>query len=391
MNRPVKVLQIAATDITVAKILLPLIDRQRADGYEVEIACTHEKYAQDLLKNGYIVHQIPFSRKIVSIKHLIAFLALLRLIWKEEYDIVHVHTPIASMLGRIASKIARTPIVIYTVHGFYFHEHMNTGLKKSLIFIEKLMGRCFTDALFVVSGEDYEIAIKNAIKNKEQTLLLNSIGVNVEKFSDVRLDKDIKHELGIDKDDLLVGFIGRIVREKGLIELALAMRQVVERIPSARLIIIGDTLNSDRDSATKSKIISIIQENKLGGNVTLTGFREDIPELLSVLNLFVLPSYREGMPVTILEAMASGLPVVATNIRGSREEVVDGVTGSLVPVRDVDALAKSITEILLDPEKARKLGDLGRKRVLENFNEEKILNKQADFYKKIVQERLVDS
>ena len=155
-------------------------------------------------------------------------------------------------------------------------------------------------------------------------------------------------------------------------------------MPSVKLLIAGDTLGSDRDKGTKEKIKNIIAKNNLKGNVIFAGLRNDMPRIYALLDVFVLPSHREGMPRSILEAMASAKPVVATDIRGSREEVARGVTGKIVPVGEVNPLAGAISEILLDKKLAVKMGEAGRKRVEAEFNEEMVLDKEIEVYKRLV-------
>ncbi|MEW6498845.1 MAG: glycosyltransferase, partial [Cyanobacteriota bacterium] len=192
--------------------------------------------------------------------------------------------------------------------------------------------------------------------------------------------------LNIGNGDAVVGFIGRIVEEKGILELIEAFIGVIERIPNAKLLVIGETLMSERDQQVKVKIKELIETGKVKDSIIFTGYRRDIPELLSVMDVFVLPSWREGMPMTIIEAMASGKPVVATRIRGSREEVVDGETGILIPVRDSNNLTEAIVKILSDSKLARTMGENGRKRATELYSRNITIKKQLAIYRRVMQD-----
>jgi len=194
----------------------------------------------------------------------------------------------------------------------------------------------------------------------------------------------LRARLGFTPKNRVIGFVGRLVREKGVVELFEAMARVATQFPEARLLVVGDTLKSDRDTQTIARLNRIITSERLDDVVRFTGFRDDIPDLLAIMDVFVLPSHREGMPRTILEAMAAGKPVVATNIRGCREEVVDEVTGLLVPVCDPEALAEAILRLLRDEELARRIGEAGRKRVQEEFDEADVLRRQVDAYQKLL-------
>ena len=386
MSRKIKVLQLAAVDTTVKKLLLPLINRLIQEGYEVHIACSPGGYLQELREEGYMTHPISIARRISPLSNLTSLCRLYRLMRRERFDIVHVHTPVAAALGRVAAKFARVPIIIYTAHGFYFHELMSLWRRRLIIWVEKFLGKCCTDMLFTQSAEDLQTAIHEKIITPDSAIWISN-GVDLRVFN-ILTKRDLREELGLRFKDKVVGFIGRLVREKGIEDLLEAMGQVAKEIPEVKLLVVGDTLESDRDRQATERLYQLIQRNNLEDRIKFTGFREDIPELLSIMDLFVLPSYREGMPRTILEAMATGKPVVATNIRGCREEVVDGVTGLLVPVKDPEALAQAIVKVLSDGKLAQQMGQAGRKRVEKEFDERLVLERQLKVYKQLVAQYL---
>ena len=385
MNRRIKVLQLAAIDVTMKFLLLPLIDCLIEEDYEVHVACSPGQHLRELEDRGYSVHPIPIARRISPFSNLTSLWRLYRLIRHERFDIVHVHTPVAAVLGRVAAKLARVPVIVYTAHGFYFHELMAPWKRRLIIWVEKVLGRCCTDMLFTQSSEDRETAIRKGIANERKIIWIGN-GVDTAVFV-VESDPAVRAELGLSPDDRVVGFVGRLVREKGVEELFEAMGQVIKEIPEAKLLVVGDTLASDRDRRTTERLQELIQRNNLEAAIKLTGFREDIPELLAIMDLFVLPSHREGMPRSILEAMAAGKPVVATNIRGCREEVVHGETGYLVPVRDPDKLAEVVIGILSDRMLAKRMGKAGRQRAVAFFDEAQVLEKQLGAYRELIQQK----
>jgi glycosyltransferase involved in cell wall biosynthesis len=148
------------------------------------------------------------------------------------------------------------------------------------------------------------------------------------------------------------------------------------------LIVIGGQLSTERD-AFQDKLVDFIADQGLESHVTFTGFRSDVPELLGLLDLFVLPSYREGLPRSLLEAMAMELPAVATNIRGCREAVVDEVTGLLVATKDAPELAKAARSVLADPDLARRFGKAGRERVISTFDERFVFARLEKYYREL--------
>jgi len=380
VEKKIKVLQVAAVDLTVKFLLLPLIDGLIKEGFEVHIVCSPGKYSDELKELGYVIHPVKIPRRIAPLSNFVSFLALLRLMHRERYQIVHVHTPVAAALGRLAAKIARIPVVIYTAHGFYFHDLMPWWKRRPILWIEKALGKCCTDFIFTQSAEDRETAVKEKIKLPDKVIWIGN-GVDPKRF-ETPCAEGLRSELGLRSNDKVVGFIGRLVREKGVEELFQAVGRVKKVFPETKLLVVGDTLESERDRRATKILRQIMEAEGLVDTVIFAGFREDIPELLSLMDVFVLPSHREGMPRTVLEAMAAAKPVIATDIRGCREEVIDGVTGFLIPIRSPEALAEAIIKILSDAELAHKMGQAGRKRVIEEFDEKIIINRQLEIYRR---------
>jgi glycosyltransferase involved in cell wall biosynthesis len=187
------------------------------------------------------------------------------------------------------------------------------------------------------------------------------------------------------EDEQIICFIGRLVREKGILELMEAFEKIIEENDQVKLMIVGDAA-SDRDQETKKILKELLEKEKFRDKIIMTGYRKDIPALIALSDLFVLPSHREGMPRSIIEAMMMAKPVVATNIRGCREEVVDSRTGYLVPVEAPAELAAKISKILSDAELKETMGQAGRKRALELYDEDKVIERQLE-----VLDRLLDN
>jgi glycosyltransferase involved in cell wall biosynthesis len=377
-----KICQLCAVDFTLKVFLIPLVDYQLKNGEQVISVCSEGEYVNLLQKEGYKIHPINISRSFNLIKHLYSIYQLVAFFNREKFDIVHVHTPIASILGRIAAKISRVPTVVYTAHGFYFHEDMSPIKKSFFVFLERFSG-LFTDLLFTQSYEDSIYAAKHSIVSKQNIFAIGN-GVDPRKFNPNQIDTSVnlREEFSIDDDAFLVGMIARQVKEKGILEFIETAIKLSHSYDNINFIIIGDRLTSDHNDDVTEKLTHA--QSLLGNKLIITGMRSDIPQLLSVMNLFVLPSWREGMPRTIIEAMMMGLPVVATNIRGSREEVVDGLTGILVPVRDFHSLSKAIEALLLNKELSIMMGKEGRKRALDLYDENNIVKLQHDIINKYI-------
>jgi len=374
VSQPLKILELAAVGSTVRFLLLPLIERLVREGFEVHAAATPGPHLEFVAETGVRIHGAPISRQVVTWRHLPTLIRLIRLMRRERFDLVHVHTPVAAALGRVAAKLARVPIVVYTAHGFYFHDRMPSWQRGAIIWVERLLGRACTDLLFTQSEEDRRSAISERIVPADRAIWIGN-GVDVESVE--RADAaNLDREFGARPEQPVIGFVGRIVREKGIVELVRAMRLVLDEQPNAILLVVGDTLESERDHETSRILRHEIQAHGMTKSIKFAGFRQDVPGLLQAMDIFVLPSYREGMPRSILEAMAAGVPVVATNIRGCREEIVDGETGYLVPVGDERALAEAILRVLSSPERREALGKAGHARASNKFREIDVLDRQ---------------
>jgi glycosyltransferase involved in cell wall biosynthesis len=379
MNK-LKVLQLCAVDFTVKNLLLPLVNKMSNEGFEVHILCSDGPEVKGLRARGYQIKTVDILRSISPLSHFISFIKIVRYMREEHFDIVHVHTPIASILGRIAARVARVHLIIYTAHGFYFHDDMPVWKRKIIIIIEKLVGRLCTDLIFTQSHEDMQTAIKEGIIDKKRVYHIGN-GVDIEKFKlgNIAVHADQKKkEFSITSSDKVIGFIGRIVKEKGIIDLILAFKNIANELPNVKLLLIGDNRAKDRDLTAKNEILTLVDKYGLQEKIIFAGHRTDINELLMIMDVFVLPSYREGMPRSIIEAMVIGKPVVATNIRGCREEVIDGDTGSLVPVRNPARLSEAILNILKNEKIANQMARNGKIRAYQEFDEEKVLQKQVN-------------
>lgn len=380
-----RLLMVAAAPITFEKLLYNLIERLTETGYSVDLCCGEGEYLQELVDKGYKVIVVPFRRAWFSLKHIIALITLYRILKKGDYDIVHFHTPIVSAIGRIAARMAKVRVILYTAHGFYFHEDMWPIIYKIFIFIEKVLAKYATDWLFLQSREDEFTAISNSFMKDRRRIIWIGNGVEPHKFITCKKEEKCLANKN-DAHSAVFGFIGRVVREKGILELIEAFSLVITQYESARLMIIGGTLESDRDKSTAKKAMKLIKKHNLIDRIDFLGFRDDIPQLLSAIDIFVLPSYREGMPRSIIEAMMSGKPVIATNIRGCREEVVHGETGLLVSPKNVEELAEAMKYLASNPDLAREMGRKGRERAIELFDESYVLERQLAIYRKIVGE-----
>ncbi|AOW50198.1 glycosyltransferase family 4 protein [Acetobacter ascendens] len=359
-----KILEITNVDFSLTHFLLPLMRELRAEGHEVIGVCADGPLLQHPRSEGFRVETLPFARSFSVPAQLRAFWALVRLIKKEKPDLVHAHMPISGILARVAAKLCGVPRIAYTCHGFLFNQPGSRLRRGLALMLEILCGR-MTDVYLTVSHEEAQDAKRLHIHSHPVAI---GNGRDPARFHpDAQARTRIRAELGTSTQTPVIIVVSRLVRHKGYPELLAAM----ERVPEAELWIVGERLASDHGAnmdeyLTKARAV-------LGPRLKCLGYRADIPALLAAADIFVLPSHFEGLPMSIIEAMLCGLPVVATNIRGSREQVVPRETGLLVPPGTIAELAKTLTTLVQNPALCQRMGDAGLKRALRLFDEKTIL------------------
>lgn len=378
-----KIVQLAAVDVAFETQLVRLNEECKLKGYEVHCISSPGKYSGKLEGMGYFFHPVKIDRKISPVKNVKSILDIAKILKKVKPDIVHVHSPIASVLGRIAAKLAGVPVVIYTAHGFYFHEGMSSKKYKLFYNIEKYVGKIFTDYIFTQSVEDFEVA-KNGkfLSNKNRNNYLHiSNGIDIDNiFNYAKINEknivDLKNKYKINDDDKIITFIGRLVQEKGILDLLEGFEKVESS--NAKLVIIGETFEHERDLKTKETLNKYIDNN----NIIFTGKLSSvkIAEILYLSDIFCLPSYREGMPRSIIEAMTMKNAIIATNIRGSREEVIHNETGYLIDTHSPNQITESINKLLNDSELLNKFKEKGYQRALELYDETKVVEKELEIF-----------
>lgn len=366
-----KVCQLCAVDFTLDKFLLPLVDGMAAQGWEVVSVCSDGPAIPRLRQSGYAIQTVAIPRSLNPFRLIGPIWRLWRLFRRQRFDLVHAHTPVAALIGRIAARLAGVPIIVYTAHGFYFHDEMPSWKRRLFLEMERF-GALFTDLLFTQSSEDAQTAVAERLVPRERVFAIGN-GVDPERFApDLRRSRDtVRAELGLPPGVPVIGMVGRLVAEKGVREFLAAAETLAADFPQVHFLLVGERLESDHADPVDDALAHA--KTGLGARLVLPGMRKDIPDLMGAMDIFCLPSYREGMPRTIIEAMMSGLPVVATDIRGSREEVVANETGLLVPTRDAAALARAFARMLEAPEETRAMGEAGRRRALQLYDERKVV------------------
>lgn len=336
------------------------------------------------------VRAVEMTRRITPLRDLGAVYRLRRAFAEIRPSIVHSHTPKGGLLGMIAAAIERVPVRVYHMRGLPFVTAR--GVKRGILVQSEKIACALAHQVLCNSHSMRRIAIDEGICPEDKIkVLLGGSGNGVDatgRFDPGAIpegaDREVREELGIPMDSRVVGFVGRLVREKGIGELEEAWRLLRFDHPEAHLLLVGPFETQDPVSG---RAVERLQEDP---RVHLMGMDWDTPRLYAAMDLVALPTYREGFPNVPLEAAAMRLPVVATRVCGCVDAVVDGVTGTLVPARDSEALATAIRRYLEDPELRRRHGEAGRRRVLEEFRPEAIWSALLDEYSRMLRIRKVD-
>jgi len=372
-NRKIRVFQVLVGGDWAggAAVVHPLVRRLIQEGYDVWVLCLTDEVSRRFEEIGANIIRSRHWKREINFSDLFAFLELFRLCRRYKFDIVHAHTSKGGFLGRIAAGLAGTPVVIYTVHGFTFNELSPRLTKAFYTFLERLAAP-FGDLIIAVAEEHRQRAINRRMIKPDKIITIRN-GIDVSRFSDTGDRNAKRDELPCPSDSLLVGCVGRLVPSKGPEYLVRAIPLVVQRYPKTHFLFVGD-------GSQKSKLVSLSNDLGVDGHCDFLGFRRDVPELLASFDIFVLPSPREGLSIALLEAMASGLPVVATNVSGNREPIDSDVDGILVNPLDSTALAEGINALIRDRTRARAMGERARQKVEEFFSEEAMIERTLEVY-----------
>jgi len=380
-RKTVSVLHLAAADNMIFPILRDQLRYLRAAGFLVHTASIDGPLGRRIQEDGFPWTPLPLTREMAPLSDWRALRFIERFCRQRGFLIVHTHTPKGNVIGQWAARRAGVPIVLQTLHGFYFHERMPWFARRKWIWIERFSAR-HSSHILCQNPEDVETAVREGIATPAQLTCLGN-GIDIEHFhpagpGDPRRAR-VRQELRIPAEDLVVGLVGRFVAEKGFPEFLAAAERIALR-GGVHFLAIGHRLASERAGETWSPPLS----GSLKDRLTVLHDRDDMADLYAAMDLHVLPSHREGFPRALMEGAATGLPQVATNIRGCRQTIEDGQTGFLVEVGDTGALAGRIERLLSDPALRASFGRATRAKALAEFDQRRVFEKVKACYERLI-------
>ena len=352
----------------------PFLNEYNKRGVDVSIVCNmSSEYEKQLKEEFPFVHTypIPFPRGINLLGSLQSVGRLTKLFKSEKFDMVQYSTPNASMYAAVAAKIAKIPVRLYCQWGMvYVTMH---GIKRTVFkFIERLVCSISTQVQPDSIG-NLEFCRGEGFYDKKKSLVIwngSAKGLDMAAFDLSKKEeyaKEIKEKYSISKDDIVVGFVGRLGREKGCNELFTAFKRIKEQYPNLKLLFVGpiekeDTIETD-----------ILEYFRNCGDIIKTDRVSNVEKYISAMDIFVLPSYREGYGMSVIEASAMGVPVIVTEYPGPSSAIEDGVTGISVPIKDSYALEKAIVQLLEDSVKRIEMGNAGREFAEQKFEQKEFI------------------
>ncbi|MCW8088386.1 glycosyltransferase family 4 protein [Sabulicella glaciei] len=364
-----KVAQVTNVDFSLRHFLLPLMRGARARGHEVVGICAEGPLLDLPRAEGFRILTPPLARSLDPRAQWRALRELRAVMAAERFDLVHAHMPISGLLARVAARSLGVPRVAYTSHGFLFNQPGPLWRRGLSLGMEWLGGR-LSDTFLTVSEEEARDA-RRLLIHRNATATGN--GRDPALFHpDAATRAALRAELGVGEADCVVLAVSRLVRHKGWPELL----EAAAAVPGLHLWTIGERLASDHGEDMAPHFRRA--EAAMGARLRRLGYRHDVARFLQAADIFCLPSHFEGLPMSVIEAMLSGLPIVTTDIKGCRELVRDGGTGLLVPPRDTARLEAALARLAADPVERRAMGEAGRLRALDRFTEARVVERTLD-------------
>lgn len=365
------------------------LDYIKQHGYDVSVVAspgdTFERMVEELSVRGYA---IPMKREISPWRDIVALFRLWRLFRLERPHIVHGHTPKAGLLSMLAAALAGVPVRIYHLHGLRFETAK--GLKRLVLKLTEWLACFLAHKVIAVSPSVAQAVVKEGMCAQAKiSVLANGSGNGVDaknRFNPKLIESSVRTRLRqqyrIPDDAVVLGFVGRLVKDKGIVELVDAWRIISAKHSNLHLVVVGGFESGDPVPEGVRKVL------ETGERIHLTGRVSNMPEVYRMIDVLLLPTYREGLPNVLLEAAAMEKPVVATRVTGCVDAVLDGITGLLVPARDAGALAEAALTYIENPELRLNHGRAGRKWVLKQFVPEIIWDELRKEYDRLVSERV---
>lgn len=382
-SRPIRVLEVMEATIGGTKRhLLAMVRGLDRSTFDVEVAAPEVRseafddvsFTTEVQAAGIKQHFIAMRREIAPLSDASCFSQLFALMVHGRYDLVHTHSSKAGILGRFAARLAGVPVIVHTPHGFYFL-NQKAGPKQSFYLqLERLAGYA-TDRLIALSPTELSEAVDNSIIRPDKVALIEN-GIELPKPPDTAVLENLRSSIAPGAQQL-VCTVARFTPQKGPFDFVRMAGVLLQTVPGVQLVWCGD-------GELRAEVEKLAQEVGVANRLHFLGYRTDVLDIMAAADIFVLTSHWEGLPYTVLDAMALGKPVVATAAVGTRDIVQDGITGLLTPVGDPRAAAQAIARLLTAPQEAHSMGVAGKQLVLRRYSQDAMVKRTGQLYLDLV-------
>jgi glycosyltransferase involved in cell wall biosynthesis len=380
------VLVITTIPDTLAAFFVPQLRSLDEVGFDVHVVSSPGPALDGLpLGEGVTRHGIPIERQPHVFRDVVSLWRLFRLMRRIRPHVVHAHTPKAGLAGMAAAFLAGIPVRLYTVHGLPLLTR--NGWRRHVLETAERTSAALATQCYTVSESVGELLIQHELCPASKLTILGSGscgGVDVDRFRPGNCGLDVRRSQGIPDDALVLTFVGRLARDKGIAILAKAWPEIAQEIPELHLLLAGE--EDDSDPVPEAALQGLREHPRV--HFTGTVSSGHMPAVYAASDICILPSFREGLPQTALEAAAAGVPMISTRVSGVVSAVVDGVTGILVPPREVGPLKKAVCQLARGSEQRKRLGEAARNRVVAQFSQDHVNRLWTAEYLKLVAESM---
>ena len=381
-SRGARIVYITTVPLSARTLLRGQLRYLRERGFDVILVCSPGEGLEAFARSeGVRSFTVPMRRDISPLRDLTSLWRLFRLLRKLRPDIVNASTPKASLLGTLAAWLARVPVRVYTLRGLRLETV--TGPKRHLLALTERLTAACASRIVCVSDGLRRVCVEMNLVSEAKSLVLgkgSSNGIDAERFmtTDAMLEdsRNLRDRLGIPGNAPVIGFVGRLTRDKGIVDLLDAYEEILQGFPETRLLLLGGFEDEDPIPTSYRRRLESHPQ------VVLAGFTPDTAPFYHLMDLLIFPSYREGFPNVVLEAAVAGVPTLGFRATGMTDAVVDGVTGTLVPSGDTGTLAGACARLLEDPASREALGAAARDRARRDYASERVWSAWLEFYER---------
>ncbi|MEE0265482.1 MAG: glycosyltransferase family 4 protein [Acutalibacteraceae bacterium] len=365
-----KILYVSNVRSHIGQFHTSFINLLKENGHTIDVSCFDNSADKDGFdfKSINKFHFIPLQRSPYKKENIKAIKQLKELIIKEKYDLIHCHTPMGAVAARVAAKQAKSNAkVLYTAHGFHFFKGAPTKNWMFFYPVEKMLAH-YTDKLITINQEDYDLATAKKFKVKDGIVKVNGVGVDLSKFSVAtpQAKAELRKEYGFADDEFILIYPADYSYRKNHEMLFEAVYKLKEQIPTIRVLMPGQ-------QQKLAEYTKMVKELGIEKHIDMLGYRRDIPKLITLSDVSVSTSRQEGLPVNLIEALAIGKPIVATDVRGNGDLVENGVNGYKIELNNSDEMAAKLLEIYKNPQLAAEMGrnavEMSKKYSIQKVNE----------------------